>query len=715
MILIDFNDYPNSGPSLSPIESFLEAMAGHGFKPGRINPGGKLNRFDVEKRGDKAGWYVFYGDNFPAGSYGDWRSGKKVKWSHKDEESLSPYEREQFRQLCEEAERQRKEERARLADAARHRAKAIWSKANEATGQNGYLAAKRVNSHGLKETNRGLLIVPAFDIFGGLQTLQFIRANGKKLFLKYGPKRGNYFKIDGGPDVFICEGYATGATIHEATGGTVIIAFDAGNILPVAENIKSKFPNIKITICADNDQWTEYRDGKPNPGLILGKAAAEAIGGKLIYPDFKDVSSKPTDYNDLARLEGLDAVKSQIFTASQKTRFSILDWSASDRFEGPPPVRQWLVENTFPLAAVSVMAAMGDAGKGMLSLDLAVKVASGPDQQNVLYEHMAFGNQIKERGKVVIFTAEDDESEVHRRFSAIAGGWRKKACKGKLFIVPLPNAGGPIPLVVPGKHGPETSIYYHEVREQLLGLDGVKLIIFDPLASFVTADVNADPAVGAYVNGLLSNLAVETGAAILVSHHMGKGNINRDIRNAEQARAMIRGTTAIVDGARAAYVLWQAPRHKAIDACEVINQEYKPNKVFFGALVKTNGPGDREIKTLIRNEETGLLEVWNDVIKKMGPSYEDMLQLLCDDIARAAVAGRAFTKTGGSGIYQRREELDSRFHNVGRNKLEDMTQALLDSKDIFKCIQGNARSPQWLDVMGGPYYEEDLTLRGRGF
>ena len=89
-MILDFNDYQRAAKPLaiSPAQAFLEAMAGGGVNPGRIIADGKLNRFDLKKRGDKAGWYVFHDDNLPAGSYGDWQTGAKFKWASKPEEAL---------------------------------------------------------------------------------------------------------------------------------------------------------------------------------------------------------------------------------------------------------------------------------------------------------------------------------------------------------------------------------------------------------------------------------------------------------------------------------------------------------------------------------------------------------------------------------------------------------------------------------------------------
>jgi putative DNA primase/helicase len=153
------------------------------------------------------------------------------------------------------------------------------------------------------------LIAPLQDIDGALRSLQYIAVDGTKLFLKGGRKKGCYFTIGEPKDAFvICEGYATGASIHEATGSPVIIAFDAGNLLPVARALRTKHPFAAITIAADDDVAT---DG--NPGLTKAREAAAAIGASLAVPDFGGNRPKnATDFNDLHKYAGAAAVAEQI-------------------------------------------------------------------------------------------------------------------------------------------------------------------------------------------------------------------------------------------------------------------------------------------------------------------------------------------------------------------------------------------------------------------
>jgi putative DNA primase/helicase len=192
-------------------------------------------------------------------------------------------------------------------DAARHanaaaEAERIWADARPADPNHGYLKGKGIKPHGIRQREDDLIIpVMQGDKLTGLQ---FIKPDGGKPYLKGTSKQGAYFLL-GVPDgtIGICEGYATAAAVHEATGIAVVIAFDAGNLLPVAKAFEG-FPG-DVIICADDDC-----NQPGNPGLTKGREAAIATGARLAVPDFGPRrKANCTDFNDLARERGPEAVR----------------------------------------------------------------------------------------------------------------------------------------------------------------------------------------------------------------------------------------------------------------------------------------------------------------------------------------------------------------------------------------------------------------------
>lgn len=174
-----------------------------------------------------------------------------------------------------------------------------------------YLKAKKVFDFGIKREGKNI-IIPARDINDKLWTYQIIASDGRKLFKKGGKKRG-CFHIVGAlsltEPIYICEGYATAASLHVATGYTAIVAFDANNIDPVITAFRRKYPQVKLVIAADNDRW-KLR----NAGKAVAEAARLKHGVKYIIPIFDPQfeSQWPTDFNDLHVLQGADEIRRQL-------------------------------------------------------------------------------------------------------------------------------------------------------------------------------------------------------------------------------------------------------------------------------------------------------------------------------------------------------------------------------------------------------------------
>jgi len=266
------------------------------------------------------GWYVVNKTALGlCATYGDFVSGRKHSWfSGNGNQNLTPEEAEDRR-------RRMAAEAAKIeASQERRHQRGAWSADfnwgfGKPAKSHRYLDGKQVKSHGLRildlpESNHhGRLMVPAYSSEGELQTLQYIDGQGAKLFEKDGKKVGAYFPIKGDRTAVVCEGYATGASIHEATGHSVAVAFDAGNLKPVAEVIREKSPQAEIIIAADNDA---FKPEAGNTGIAKAEAAAVAVSARVAIPQFEDTSTKPTDFNDLSNLEGPDAVRAQIGAAA---------------------------------------------------------------------------------------------------------------------------------------------------------------------------------------------------------------------------------------------------------------------------------------------------------------------------------------------------------------------------------------------------------------
>lgn len=287
------------------IDAFGDAMFSAGLGQPEIIPDGNLHRFRTpdDKAGKRSGWYVVRLDRVPAGAFGSWKAGESRTWCAKSKGEQTPVGRADIRALMAKVRRQHKTERDQQQRAAASRALGIWNRCRPAPVDHPYLVNKRVTAHGARLDRRGNLVIPASD-GERLTTLQFIAPDGSKRFLSGGRIAGCWFGIQGQKEVpnLIGEGFATMASLHEETGAPAVIAFNATNLLPVARAIRRLNPRKEVLICGDDDRWTEG-----NPGRTKARAAALAVGAKLLLPDFTglDLNSRPTDFNDLYRLKRL--------------------------------------------------------------------------------------------------------------------------------------------------------------------------------------------------------------------------------------------------------------------------------------------------------------------------------------------------------------------------------------------------------------------------
>lgn len=298
---------------IHPTEQFrTEILAAGLTAPEFIHTDGKLHRFSTSgKPSDKSGWYVFHPDGVPAGAFGCWRQDVKREWCAKGLDTMTQAEREAHRQRTDDMRKQREADTADRRQQATTEASRRWVAAKTAS-EHPYLVAKHVKAHGVKQEGEALLI-PMRDAAGILHSLQVIDHDGGKRFLLGGRVKGCYHAIGEPNDVLIVsEGYATGASIHEATGYAVAVAFNAGNLEAVALALQQKYPGVKLILAADDDWKTEA-----NPGMTKAKAAALAVGGWLAVPSFPaGRPDKATDFNDLHQLAGSEAVKACIDAAS---------------------------------------------------------------------------------------------------------------------------------------------------------------------------------------------------------------------------------------------------------------------------------------------------------------------------------------------------------------------------------------------------------------
>jgi putative DNA primase/helicase len=260
-------------------------------------PDGEIHRFRVpeDKPGSLNGWYVLYLDGIASGAFGSWKTGGASTWCSRD--PVDAREAAQIRERVELARRQREAEQRQRHERAAAKANNWWRNARRASPEHPYLVAKGVRSYGLRQRGAELLVPLYLD--SRLVNLQRIAPDGSKRFLFGGRIRGTYSPlgiIQPGAVLCICEGWATGASLHQHGGYAVAAAMNAGNLMPAAMGLRSRYPAQPIVVAGDDDRLT---DG--NPGRAAANAAAAAVGGEVAFPDWPDSAPESlTDFNDLA-------------------------------------------------------------------------------------------------------------------------------------------------------------------------------------------------------------------------------------------------------------------------------------------------------------------------------------------------------------------------------------------------------------------------------
>ncbi|HJX52977.1 MAG TPA: toprim domain-containing protein [Polyangia bacterium] len=248
------------------------------------------------------------------GGFRNWAAGSPWEnWRTSRPSNLTPEQREEILKVGREATAKRLADEKALREHARLMAGAMWGRAEESGHP--YLDRKGICSNGSRVLGE-LLLIPVRDWDGELHSVQKIprEPNGLKLFLTGGRTKGYFHWIrvgqQTGPMVYVAEGFATGSTIHAATGGKpVVVAFSAGNLLPVCRVLRDNLPRVVLVVCADNDHRTEG-----NPGVTAATAAAIEVGARLAIPKVAG-----SDFNDLQAEQGIAEVKRQL-SATVKPR-----------------------------------------------------------------------------------------------------------------------------------------------------------------------------------------------------------------------------------------------------------------------------------------------------------------------------------------------------------------------------------------------------------
>ncbi len=281
----------------------------------KIKLTGDIERFTVtgDKKGSLNGWLVYRNDLNPSCTFGSWKTSESHTWFANDIRDLPKSEQQQIKRelmvaRVAAAKAREEEVKKQRFEAARDALK-IWNLSSDdkyLIAEHPYVKSKMIKPIACRlEEETGCLIIPMLNQANKLSSIQRIYPNGKKMFLSGGGIQHCSVTLssdDNGP-IFICEGWATGCTLHEITNKSVVVCFNSNNLDSVTAITKLKYPKAQIFICADNDHQTIVNGTHKNVGEVSANYAAKKHGVNVIY---YGTETQGTDWNDYHTALGID-------------------------------------------------------------------------------------------------------------------------------------------------------------------------------------------------------------------------------------------------------------------------------------------------------------------------------------------------------------------------------------------------------------------------
>ena len=286
--------------SCTPEEQLKQAMLKAGITTtSKIIADGQIHRFHIEgdKPGSLNGWYILFSPNAESGIFGSWKTGEQHLW-RSQAFSLLNYRDPAIQLKLAKLQKEQAEEKLKAQENTARRATQLWEASPLASISHPYLLRKKIQSHQIRQARTALLI-PLIDMHGRIWNIQSINEDGTKRFMAKGRIKGCFFQLGEltSKIAYVCEGFSTGATIHELTGLPVLCAMSASNLLPTCQTLRQN--NFHIIIAADNDANTSG-----NPGITMAKKAAQMTNSNITWPEKCGNDCLCSDFNDYFNCHG---------------------------------------------------------------------------------------------------------------------------------------------------------------------------------------------------------------------------------------------------------------------------------------------------------------------------------------------------------------------------------------------------------------------------
>ena len=463
----------------TPEQQLIDAIAYEGITPpSSVTLDGKIHRFKstAGKGHDKNGWYVAFSDGRPAGHFGCWRRQIDVSWRSEGGPSWTPAEEVAHAKRMAEMRAVRDAEVAKQHEVIAEVVEEIWSDLPLATSDHPYLIRKGVTAHGSKVTSDGKLVVPLYGLDGGVSSLQYIDGEGNKRYHPGGEVKGKYWMLGKPSDgvIYLAEGFATAATIHQVLGRPCVIAYSASNLVDVAGTLVGLY-GARITIVADND--------KGHVGLRAAEQACARHGIRYVIPPI------PGDANDYVAAGGdLSAL-----LADREAQWLV---DAVDFAAQPAPI-SWLIKGWAQGEALMMVHGPSGSGKTFVVLDWCCRMAAGvPDWQGA-----------KVKPGAVVYLAGEGHHGLRGRLAA----WQTSNVAIPRGTMLLSSSGCDL----------DTQAGLAKAKDSIAALSTrPALIVVDTLHRFLAGDENSAQDAKAMLDSCAALMA-EFHCSVLLVHHTG--------------------------------------------------------------------------------------------------------------------------------------------------------------------------------------------------
>jgi phage/plasmid primase-like uncharacterized protein len=608
---------------------FIDHMLALGIEPPEaLLLDGKLHRFrtgsGAGKSFDKTGWYVGYSDGIPTITFGDWRTG--IESTYKADigrkytvaEEMAAVQRMQQAKAARDLEIQKKHE------VAASTVETIWQNGTDASPDHPYLKRKNVHPHGARVTGDGRLMLPLFGDDGELASIQYIDESGGKLYHPGGATGGKFWMIgtlDEHGTLYIAEGFATGATIHEATGRPCLVAYSASNLVPVTKTARDMYGAAQdIVIVADHDS--------SGVGQRYAEQASAKYGARMVMPpEMGDANDYAAAGHDLKLLLEPPAN----------------DWliPADDFCAQPSPIA-WMVKHWIQRNALIMVHGPSGGGKTFCVLDWCLRIAHSR-------EETWHGNKV--RSGSVVYLAGEGHHGLRGRIAA----WKHHHSAGALNMW-LSRDGCDL----------NTAAGYLRVVDSIRALKTTpEIIVVDTLHRFLLGDENSAQDAKTMLDAC-NALMMEFNCSVILVHHTGVSDeAQHRARGSSAWRGALDIEISVVPGKDDAPMKIVQRKSKDAELAQDVYCELQQvaipnwldedgNQVTSAVLIEANAPAevkkDSKTQTHIRTLEA----TWDDTgrEKRDGKPYisrSGLLSYLTEKVGMSEATARKYIQPSAVG------------------------------------------------------------------